>query len=95
MAATFPVPAELGHGNVLSNVKMFFMNGLTTKGDYSVALRGYHSAMKEMLSLTELKPNRWDFMRVKKLSKFRSPISFPSSTQCARGMRCPTVRVSC
>ena len=89
--ATFPISAKLGHENVLSNVKMFFMNGLTTKGDYAAALR-YQSAIEEMSSPDRA---RWDFMRVKKLSKFRSPISFPSSTQCARGMRCPTVRVSC
>ena len=44
------ISAKLGSEGSLSNVKIFFMDGLATKADYAAALRGYQNAVEEMSS---------------------------------------------
>ena len=44
------ISATLGHEGSLNGVKLLFMNGHATKGDYAAALRGYQNAIKEMSS---------------------------------------------
>lgn len=56
------IAARLGHETSLNKVKTTFMNGLATKDDYAVALRGYQNAIKEMSSLDRDEAKRFKFI---------------------------------
>jgi len=62
------ISATLGcDDDSLNNVKILFMNGLATKGDYAAALRGYQNAVEEMSSPDRDEAEKMGFEKVMRM----------------------------